>query len=105
MTSNEILGVVAALQMSLNKNDQPPDHVEGPLEALWHVGKGNYERATQLLEADFSKEAAWVRAHMHRRMEEHDKAAEWYDKAGEIPSTDPIDQEWTQVAAGILLNV
>jgi hypothetical protein len=105
MAGSEQLALVAALQTSLEHDDAPPTGTDGPLEALWHVGKGNYERAQALLEPDFSKEAAWVRAHLHRRRGEDAEAADWYGKAGRNPSTDPVDKEWNQIAAGVLLNV
>lgn len=105
MAGTEQPAPVAALRTSVEKDAAPPAGTEGPLAALWHVGKGNYERARALLEPDASKDAAWVRAHLHRRRGEAPQAADWYGKAGKTPSTDPVDTEWNQIAAGILLNV
>jgi len=105
MTGSEQLMLVAALQTSLEHDDAPPTGLDGPLESLWHVGKGNYERARKLLEPDFSKEAAWVRAHLHRRKGEHDEALEWYGKAGKDPSSDDVETEWSKIAVGLLLKL
>ena len=104
MTSPENLATIVALQNSIRDDDGPPEHFTGALKALWHVGKGNYEHASQLLDSDFSRDAAWIRAHLHRRKGEEEEAAGWYRKAGKSLSTDPIDQELSQIAAGILLT-
>ncbi len=103
MSGSDQHAQLAALQNSL-KDDKPPANLSGPLEAHWHAGKGNFARALQLIEKDTSQDAAWVRAHLHRRKGESDQAATWYDKAGRNPSLSPVDMEWSEVAAGLLLH-
>jgi hypothetical protein len=96
--------LLAALQGSL-QDDNPPEFVSGPLYAHWELGKGNWARAFELLKSDASKDAAWVRAHLHRRKGEDKAAADWYRKAGKPATTNPVDQEWSEIAAGLLLRV
>jgi hypothetical protein len=104
MAGSDQLASVAALRTSVEHDDSPPAGTKGPLAALWHAGKGDHERASEMLRSDVSKEASWVRAHLHRRRGEDDEAAKWYDTAGKQPSADPLDIEWGQIAAGLLLH-
>jgi hypothetical protein len=86
------------------ENDAPPDELGGPLLAHWHSAKGNRRHALQILEADASKTAAWVRAHLHRRHGEDELADEWYGRAGRKPSEDTVDVEWSSIAAVLLVR-
>ena len=101
MMGPEMTMEAARLVKSLN-DDSPPDDLSGPLLAHWHSGKGDRKSALQVLDGDTSKAAAWVRAHLHRRSGENRDATEWYRLAGQKPSTDSVDVEWSSIA-GILL--
>lgn len=95
---------VASLKNSLS-GDRPPAGAEGPVAALWHIAKGDIQRARQILKGDESKAAALVKAHMLRRKGKHEKAAKWYANAGkEIPTTGP-EAEWDEIAGGLLLHM
>lgn len=96
---------VETLRESTDRDDAPPGGVSGPVAALWHARKGNLARAFDAVADNTSKDAAWVRAHLHRRKGETERAGEWYRAAGRDPSTHQVDQEWTEIAAGVLLNV
>jgi hypothetical protein len=85
--------------------DKPPEGLGAPLTALWHAGKGDTTTAHSVIAKDTSKAAEWVRAHLHRRDGDDQKAAECYDRADKNPSLQPVDREWSEVAAGLLLNV
>ncbi|MCP4385005.1 MAG: hypothetical protein GY798_26940 [Hyphomicrobiales bacterium] len=104
MSEVEQLAGIAALRQSVENDDEPPVGTTGPLSALWHAAKGNTEQALAAIEADTSKEAAWVRAHIHRRNGSDEEAAASYKQADQEWSMDPVDREWSQVAAGILLR-
>jgi hypothetical protein len=91
-----------ALQMSL-ADSYPPDGLDPALTALWHAGKGDMASAHKAIAGDTSRAAEWVRAHLHRREGNTDKAAECYQRAGKDASLEPVDKEWSQVAAGLLL--
>jgi hypothetical protein len=87
------------------KDDAPPAYAKGALEAHWNVGKGRLSRALEVIEKDASKDAAWVRAHLHRRKGEDAEAAKWYDKAGRSPSGFAPGPEWDEIAGALLLHV
>lgn len=95
---------LSSFQGSL-KDDAPPAYAKGALEAHWNAGKGRFDRALQLIENDASKDAAWVRAHLHRRKGEDAEAAKWYDKAGRRPSGFAPGPEWDDIAGALLLHI
>ena len=72
MTEPGQLMTIAALQTSIEQDMEPPSGITGPLAAHWHVGKGNLDKAMELLKSEAGKDAAWVRAHLHRRKGEDD---------------------------------
>ena len=99
--SNAPMMTAEALRQSVERDDAPPSGIGDPLVALWHAGKGELERAYDVIAGNTSREAAWVRAHLHRRKGEEEEAADWYRKAGKDPSGDGIDDEWLHIAAGV----
>ena len=82
----------------------PPAGFSNPAKALWAVAKRDWQRAEAYLKGDNSKDAAWVRAHMHRCRGDHDSAAEWYGKADRPPAGSPLDEELSTIAAGLVLH-
>ncbi|WP_421723920.1 hypothetical protein [Bauldia sp.] len=96
---------VAAFQQSVASGDAPPAGTSKLLSALWHAAKGNMEHAFAAIEGETGKDAAWVRGHLHRRLGAHDDAASWYIKADQPLAKDPIDREWSQIAAYLLLRI
>lgn len=56
----------AAFLQSLDEPD-PPAGLAGPLLALWHAEKGEWEEAHRLVMNVDSPEAAWVHACLHRQ--------------------------------------
>lgn len=72
-------------------HDAPPAGWCRALRALWYQGKGDWDRAHQLAQAQDDAEGAWVHAHLHRAEGEVGNARYWYRRAGREPSTAP----WT----------
>lgn len=83
-------------------HDNPPPDWSLALQALWHQGKGDWDRAHQLAQAQDSPEAAWVHAHLHRPKGDVANASYWYRRAGREPSTAPLDEECAAIAAALL---
>jgi hypothetical protein len=83
----------------------PPAGTEGPLKAMWHAARGEWDKAHAIVQDDESKDAAWVRAHLHRRKGEDAEAAKWYDKAGRSPSGFAAGPEWDEIAGALLLHI
>ena len=89
---------------TLRDSTIPPKGLSGPLTALWHAAKGEWEKAHQLVMDDESKEAAWVHAHLHRVEGDQSHAEYWYRRADRPKSELPIDQEWNEMASAMLLH-
>ena len=87
------------------RDDAPPVGWSRALQALWHQGKGNWDRAHQLAQAQDDAEAAWVHAHLHRAEGDIANARHWYRRAGRQPSTVSPDEEFAAIAAALLATV
>ena len=86
-------------------HDTPPAGWSRALQALWHQGKGDGDRAHQLAQAQDDAEGAWVHAHLHRAEGDVANARYWYRRAGREPSTAPLDDEFAAIAAALLAAV
>jgi hypothetical protein len=75
------------------------------LQALWHQGKGDWDRAHQLAQAQDDAAGAWVHAHLHRAKGDVANARYWYRRAGIEPATAPLDEEFAAIAAALLAAV
>jgi hypothetical protein len=84
------------------EQDAPPTGTEGPLAALWHAAKGDWDKAHAIVQDDESKAAAWVHAHLHRIEGDQDNAGYWYRKADKSIATMPLDEEWSSIAGALL---
>jgi hypothetical protein len=86
-------------------HDTPPAGWPPALQALWHQGKGDWDRAHQLAQGQDDAEGAWVHAHLHRAEGDVANARYWYRRAGREPSTVPLDEEFAAIAAALLARV
>ena len=80
----------------------PPPGLQGPLAALWHLAKNDWQRAHELAQASDGKDGAWVHAHLHRVEGDAGNAAYWYRRAGRVAAGGPLDAEWDAIAAALL---
>jgi hypothetical protein len=81
---------------------EPPAGLSPALQALWWQGKGNWERAHALAQAADDAAGAWVHAHLHRIEGDLSNAAYWYRRAGKPVATGPLEEEWAEIAQGML---
>jgi hypothetical protein len=82
----------------------PPDGQGGPLQALWHAANGAWHKAHELVMDDDSADAAWVHAYLHRVEGDESNAGYWYRRAGKPLARDSLDDEWSEIAAALLLR-
>ncbi len=75
-----------------------PKGFSGPLAALWHTARGEWDKAHEIVMDDESKAAAWVHAHLHRVEGDEANAGYWYRRAGQTHATQPLDDEWDLIA-------
>ena len=74
----------------------------GPLLALWHDARGEWDRAHAIVQADSDASAARVHAYLHRKEGDLANARYWYTRAGVEPSQSPLDTEWRDLASALL---
>ena len=62
--------------------ETPPQGITAYLQALWWDGKGNWQRAHDIIEDLGDDTAAWVHAYLHRKEGDNGNARYWYARAG-----------------------
>jgi len=65
----------------------PPADLTEQAKALWHTGKGDWNRAHQIVQDLPDKFSSQIHAFLHRQEGDLSNASYWYDKAGsKMPS-------------------
>ena len=81
---------------------QPPPSLGKPLEALWHAGRGDWDRAHRIVMSAKSRDAAWVHAFLHRQEGDPDNARYWYRQAKRPEFVGALEDEWTAIVGELL---
>ncbi|MEQ8652155.1 MAG: hypothetical protein RIC87_06790 [Kiloniellales bacterium] len=66
-------------------------------EALAHLQAGDWESAHKIVQADSSKEAAWLHAHLHRVEGDLANARYWYNRAGRDEAKGTLGSELAEL--------
>ena len=72
------------------------------LAALWWAGKGDWNKAHQIVQDESGAEAAWVHAYLHRAEGDLANAGYWYRQAGKPVASGPVEAEWDRVVSALL---
>ena len=91
---------LAAFRASLAAPSPPEGSLA--LQALWFDGKGDWEKAHELAQADEGGPGDWVHAYLHRKEGDAFNAGYWYRRAGKPPAKSALEQEWAAIAAALL---
>ena len=83
-------------------NNLPPAHTSVYLSALWFDGKGNWQKAHELIQDLSDKTASWVHAYLHRKEGDIWNADYWYKKAGKERPSFSLQEEWEQITHQII---
>ena len=67
------------------------------LQALWFDGKGDWQKAHDLVNDLDSTEGARVHAYLHRKEGDIGNADYWYRRAGATRPVIPLDDEWLKL--------
>ena len=93
---------VEAFRRSL-ADPSPPGQLDLALQALWWVGKGDWDRAHGCAQHPAADRACdLAHAHLHRVEGDMSNASYWYGRAGRATATMPLDQEWAALVAELL---
>lgn len=88
-------------RMSLQKA-RPPRSLAAPLRALWYEGRGDWNRAHEIVAAESSKAAARVHAYLHRKEGDLSNAGYWYGRAGAERPGGRLEAEWEMLVRQFL---
>ena len=88
-------------QQSLN-DSTPPTAASVYLQALWHDGKGNWDKSHELIQDLPDKDAAWIHAYLHRKEGDTWNADYWYRRAGRKRPAVSLDEEWVQITSALI---
>ena len=83
-------------------HEEPPQGIDGTLQALWYDAKGDWDRAHKVAQGEPDPLGAWVHAYLHRVEGDESNAGHWYRRAERPHSTAPLPQEWDEIAAALL---
>ncbi len=89
-------------QSSLN-NDAPPSDLSPYLTALWHEGRGEWDRAHEIVQEISTQTAARIHAYLHRKEGDESNARYWYRQANRsFPSGQTLGEEWSGLVQELL---
>lgn len=81
---------------------EPPASISVYIKALWYDGKGDWERAHQLIQDLNDKNACWIHAYLHRKEGDSWNADYWYAKANRERPIFNLQTEWEQLCTALL---
>lgn len=84
------------------QNTEPPTSLTIYLIALWYDGKGNWEKAHEMIQDLQDKNAALIHAYLHRKEGDIWNADYWYQKAKQKRPDLTLAQEWENICKGLL---
>jgi hypothetical protein len=91
----------AGFKQSL-KSSVPPRALPPPLQALWWVRKGDWEKAHRIVMNENSRAAAWVHAYLHRLEGDDANARYWYTRARRPAARSSLDEEWEEILDALI---
>ena len=78
-------------------SSQPPSSFSPHLAALWYDGKGDWEKAHQVIQDIEDNSATWIHAYLHRKEGDISNADYWYRRTGKTRPSLSLDQEWKEL--------
>ena len=83
------------------KNNEPPQ-LDVFLLSLWYDGRGDWEKAHDLVNDLEGKEAARVHAYLHRKEGDQSNASYWYNRAKATKPSYSLQKEWEEIVIELL---
>jgi hypothetical protein len=76
------------------KNNEPSADLSSHARALWYAGKGNWNKAHDIVQDLPDDVASLIHAFLHRKEGDISNAKYWYAKAGSRMPKTSLDEEW-----------
>ena len=83
---------------------QPPAGLSALLEALWHDGHGDWDRAHNIIQGQEGKDAAAVHAYLHRKEGDLANADYWYGRAQRVRTSVSLADEWGELVRQFMVG-
>lgn len=93
---------IEAFESSLETSEAPPEGLSDELKALWHDGKGDWEKAHELAQTAGSRDGDWVHAYLHRVEGDLSNASYWYHRSGNPRYEGTLKDEWRSIVQELL---
>ena len=74
-----------------------PKGLDALTEALWHIRKGHWDEAHNIVQDDPGQNAAWIHALLHKIEGDRWNAEYWYRQAGIKNPGLTEDEEWHMI--------
>ncbi len=71
-----------------------PSGIPPYIQALWHDGRGDWEKAHSLIDHLEDPISSHIHAYLHRKEGDIWNADYWYRKAGKSRPTNNLEEEW-----------
>lgn len=85
------------------EQETPPAGITASLAALWYAGKGDWEKAHNIAQDIPTSDGYWVHAYLHRQEGDEWNAGYWYNRAGRAHPGKPLEKEWDEMVAALLV--
>jgi hypothetical protein len=92
---------LSEFKSSLSANT-PPDDLSAYGKALWYAGKGEWEKAHDLIQDGNDRPSALIHAFLHRQEGDISNARYWYLKAASPMPDATLDKEWDDLVLQFL---
>ncbi len=83
-------------------SSKPPEGISVYLQALWYDGKGDWNKAHELIQDIEDNTAAWVHAYLHRKEGDLGNAGYWYARAKRSVPSYSLHEEWMTMVGELL---
>lgn len=84
------------------QQSSPPEEFSIQLQSLWYDGKGDWNKAHQLIQDDEDEISCHIHAYLHRKEGDKFNANYWYNKAGKPMPHYDLEQEWDEIVKSLL---
>lgn len=84
--------------------DAPPSDLPPALVALWHDGRGDWERAHTVAQDIDDATGSRVHAYLHRKEGDEGNAHYWYRRANVRAASGSLEDEWRAIVEALLAN-
>ena len=88
----------------LSLNEDSPPSLKPTLTALWFDGKGDWDRAHNIVQDIDSTMASWIHAYLHRKEGDFGNAGYWYSRAGKTQPSHDLETEWKELVMELIEN-